>query len=107
MRPRSLLLAVVLAAALAGPTTASASAATCDGHKVTIRGTPGNDTIVGHERVDVIEAGAGDDTIRSKGGSDIISGGEGNDYLNESLGDGTVDGGPATTRSPAASASTR
>src|SRR4029078_7507751 len=60
---------------------ATASAATCAGHHVTIRGTAGNDVIRGHQRPDVTEARPANDTILSKGGNDIVCGGEGDDRI--------------------------
>jgi Ca2+-binding RTX toxin-like protein len=64
---------------------AQAEAAKCDGKKVTIKGTPGNDRIVGKKASDVIDGGGGNDVITGgPNGNDTICGGPGND---------TIDGG--------------
>jgi Ca2+-binding RTX toxin-like protein len=64
---------------------AQAQALKCNGKKVTIKGTPGNDRIVGKKASDVIWGGGGDDTISGgPNGNDTICGGPGND---------TIDGG--------------
>ncbi|KOF18491.1 hypothetical protein AC244_14110 [Ensifer adhaerens] len=48
---------------------------------VTFAGTIGNDSIVGSNVADVIDAGAGNDTISAGGGNDTITGGRGNDVI--------------------------
>ena len=51
----------------------------CKGKAATIRGTRGDDVIVGTAGVDVIAARAGDDTIRGLGGNDLVCAGPGDD----------------------------
>lgn len=59
-----------------------------------LKGTKGNDTIIGfNSRDDVIDGKEGDDTIRSKGGNDTIYGGSGNDTIDSGSGDDTIYGG--------------
>jgi Ca2+-binding RTX toxin-like protein len=61
---------------------AQAQAMKCDGKKVTIKGTAGNDRIVGKKASDVIYGGGGDDVITGgPNGNDTICGGPGNDTL--------------------------
>ncbi|HEY6729603.1 MAG TPA: hypothetical protein VI039_01105 [Solirubrobacterales bacterium] len=63
--------------------TAQAQALKCDGKKVTIKGTAGDDRIVGKKASDVIWGGGGDDTITGgPNGNDTICGGPGNDSIN-------------------------
>jgi Ca2+-binding RTX toxin-like protein len=59
----------------------STQAATCLGKRVTVVGTPGNDTLSGSAKRDVILGGGGDDSVNGAGGRDVICGGEGNDAL--------------------------
>ena len=62
---------------------AQAQALKCDGKKVTIKGTAGDDKIVGKKASDVIWGGGGDDTITGgPNGNDTICGGPGNDKIN-------------------------
>jgi Ca2+-binding RTX toxin-like protein len=62
---------------------AQAQALKCDGKKVTIKGTAGDDKIVGKKASDVIWGGGGDDTITGgPNGNDTICGGPGNDSIN-------------------------
>ena len=79
------------------------AALTCDGLRVTIKGTPGNDRLVGTSRADVIAGLGGNDTIEGNAGNDHICGGPGNDLItgadgNDRLrgqgGADTIDGGP-------------
>lgn len=70
-----------LSSLLVGVVPAQAAVPTCAGHRATIVGTPGNDTIRGTRRADVIVAGAGNDTVRGLGGDDRICGGPGADRL--------------------------
>jgi Ca2+-binding RTX toxin-like protein len=83
--PRVRFLSVALACAcglLLAPLAGSASAITCDGKRVTIVGTPGDDTIVGRGASDVIYGAGGDDQISGgRNGNDTICGGPGNDTL--------------------------
>src|SRR3954452_17089886 len=59
-----------------------AQAMKCDGKKVTIKGTAGNDHIVGKKASDVIYGGGGDDVITGgPNGNDTICGGPGNDKI--------------------------
>ncbi len=82
-RFRSLLVALAcVAGLLALPLASSAAAKSCGGKKVTIMGTPGNDTIVGKGASDVIYGGSGDDTILGgRNGNDTICGGPGDDTI--------------------------
>jgi Ca2+-binding RTX toxin-like protein len=62
---------------------AQAQAMKCDGKKVTIKGTAGDDKITGKKASDVIWGGGGDDTITGgPNGNDTICGGPGNDSIN-------------------------
>jgi Ca2+-binding RTX toxin-like protein len=80
----------LLLAALAGsfvlllvPFAGQAWALKCDGKKVTIKGTAGDDHIVGKKASDVIYGGGGNDTITGgPNGNDTICGGPGNDSIN-------------------------
>lgn len=64
------------------PFAGQALAMKCDGKKVTIMGTPGNDHIVGKKASDVIYGGGGNDVITGgPNGNDTICGGPGNDTL--------------------------
>ena len=84
----------------------------------TIRGTPGNDVIVGTRRDDticgfggndVIQGGGGNDTLIGGGGNDSLTGGAGHDFLFGGNGNDTLrgrdgardvlDGGPGATGS--------
>jgi Ca2+-binding RTX toxin-like protein len=79
-----LFFAALLCAAglLAAPLASNAAALTCGGKKVTIKGTPGDDVIVGKGASDVIYGGGGDDRIRGgHNGNDKICGGPGDDVL--------------------------
>ncbi len=71
----------VVGALTAIPATAEAAPLTCDGRRVTIAGTTGDDTIRGTARADVIHGRAGNDTIRGLDGNDRICGGRGRDVL--------------------------
>ena len=80
---RLLLAALVCAAGLLLlPLAGRAEAKKCDGKKVTIRGTAGNDHIVGKKASDVIDGGGGNDVISGgPNGNDTICGGPGNDTI--------------------------
>src|SRR6476646_6623084 len=79
-RPALLLLAALALLLLCA---AQAQAKKCDGKKVTIMGTAGNDHIVGKKASDVIYGGGGDDVITGgPNGNDTICGGPGNDNIN-------------------------
>lgn len=66
---------------------------TCAGKKVTIVGTPGNDTIRGTAGDDVIHAGPGNDTVNGGAGNDTICGSNGNDVIDGGGGNDTIAGG--------------
>lgn len=53
----------------------------CFGRKVTIIGTPGNDTLTGTPGIDIIEGLNGKDVIRGLGGNDRLCGGPGPDVI--------------------------
>jgi Ca2+-binding RTX toxin-like protein len=80
---------------------------TCLGSTATKVGTPGNDTIKGTARVDVINGLGGNDDISGLGagdklcgdaGNDTINGGAGNDRISGLGGRDTMIGGPGTDR---------
>jgi len=72
---------------------AQAQAKKCDGKKVTIMGTAGNDHLVGKKASDVIYGGGGDDVITGgPNGNDTICGGPGNDNINGGRGFDNLDG---------------
>lgn len=54
---------------------------TCRGLPVTLRGTAGNDRLIGTELPDVIYASGGNDTVIARGGSDLVCGGAGSDVI--------------------------
>ena len=54
---------------------------TCKGVMVNIKGTGGDDTLIGTSQRDVTHGRAGNDTIKARGGSDLICGGSGNDLI--------------------------
>ena len=60
---------------------------------VTMRGGPGNDTLVGGSGPDKLIGGEGNDKIAGRGGSDVIYGGPGNDELLGGAGDDVLRGG--------------
>jgi Ca2+-binding RTX toxin-like protein len=66
------LLILTAVAALGFVTTASAAL---------IRGTPGDDVLVGTPNGDLIYGGAGNDVIRGHAGNDVLYGGHGNDVM--------------------------
>jgi len=80
LRRHALFVLAALALLLLGA--AQAQAATCDGKKVTIKGTAGNDHLVGKKASDVIDGGGGNDVITGgPNGNDTICGGPGNDTI--------------------------
>jgi Ca2+-binding RTX toxin-like protein len=92
---RLLLPALFFAAALflLLPLAGQALAKKCDGKKVTIMGTAGNDHIVGKKASDVIYGGGGNDVITGgPNGNDTICGGPGNDTLVGGRGFDKLDG---------------
>ena len=100
MRPIATLPALVLALASAVvPATSSSAQArttpTCHGLRVTILGTPGDDTITGTNGPDVIKTFGGVDEIHARGGDDTICagkradrvwGGDGDDWIKGAAG---------------------
>jgi Ca2+-binding RTX toxin-like protein len=74
-----------------------------------ITGTPGNDTLVGTNKSDVILGQGGNDTLRGANQSDDLRGGPGNDTIYGELGadvlrgqagDDNLYGGPDSTQGP-------
>ena len=66
----------------------------CNGQRVTIIGSPGNDDITGTSSDDVISTFGGDDIVwGAYGGNDLICGGDGNDTLRGGVGSDTLIGG--------------
>jgi Ca2+-binding RTX toxin-like protein len=64
------------------PLASQAAAMKCNGKKVTIKGTAGNDHIVGKKASDVIYGGGGNDVITGgANGNDTICGGPGDDVI--------------------------
>jgi hypothetical protein len=59
----------------------------------TVRGTPGDDVLVGTRKRDVLCGLGGDDVLRGKGGKDTLVGGDGNDVLTGSYGADSLFGG--------------
>lgn len=70
-----------------------AQAATCFGANLTMSGTPGNDTIVGTSRADVIATGEGNDVIEGRDGNDRMCAGPGSDALKGQAGGDYYNGG--------------
>jgi hypothetical protein len=60
---------------------------------VTMRGGPGNDTLVGGSGPDKLIGGEGNDKIAGRGGSDVLYGGPGNDELLGGPGNDVLRGG--------------
>lgn len=58
-----------------------------------VRGTAGDDVIIGSDEADNLSGGDGDDRIEGRGGNDVIDGGAGNDDLSGGDGADTIDGG--------------
>jgi hypothetical protein len=56
-------------------------------------GTDGNDTILGTNVDDRINAKPGNDTVNARAGDDVLSGGSGNDHVKGGPGDDTINGG--------------
>jgi len=83
LRTRTLLAILAsVAGLLALPLAGSAAAKSCNGKRVTIMGTPGDDVLVGKGASDVIYGGGGDDHISGgRNGNDTICGGPGDDVI--------------------------
>jgi hypothetical protein len=60
---------------------------------VTMRGGPGNDTLVGGSGPDKLIGGEGNDRVAGRGGSDVLYGGAGNDELFGGSGNDVLRGG--------------
>jgi len=60
---------------------------------VTMRGGPGNDTLLGANGPDKLIGGEGNDKIAGRGGSDVLYGGPGNDELLGGAGNDVLRGG--------------
>jgi Ca2+-binding RTX toxin-like protein len=60
---------------------------------VTMRGGPGNDTLIGGSGPDKLIGGEGNDKIAGRGGSDLLYGGPGNDELLGGAGNDVLRGG--------------
>ncbi len=63
---------------------------------VTVRGGPGNDTMIGGGGPDKLSGGAGDDHLYGRVGDDLLLGGDGNDTLYGGSGDDILHGGLGT-----------
>jgi len=59
----------------------------------TMRGYAGNDTIYGRAGDDILDGGTGDDTLYGEAGNDTLLGGDGRDILKGGSGDDVLDGG--------------
>jgi len=59
-----------------------------------LRGTAGNDTLLGLPSADVIEGSEGNDLLYGRAGNDTLRGGAGDDWLNGGPGTDLLDGGP-------------
>jgi Ca2+-binding RTX toxin-like protein len=83
IHPRLFLAALICACGLLlAPLASQAAAMRCGGKKVTIKGTAGDDKIVGKGASDVIFGGGGDDVISGgHNGNDTICGGPGDDTI--------------------------
>ncbi|MEO0851894.1 MAG: calcium-binding protein [Cyanobacteria bacterium J06648_11] len=60
----------------------------------------GNDTIIGTDFADSIQADCGDDIVLGRGGNDAIAGGPGADEINGSAGDDIINGNSGNDRTP-------
>ncbi len=63
-----------------------------------IKGSAGDDSLVGYESADTITGQNGNDYLYGHGGNDTLLGGNGNDILMGEAGDDTLDGGAGTDR---------
>ncbi len=57
-----------------------------------VMGTPGDDTLIGDGKVNILDGGEGDDVIDGLGGNDILSGGPGLDFIEGGFGDDRIYG---------------
>ena len=76
-----------------GPGDDSVSVSSAIELPVTMRGGPGNDTLVGGSGPDKLIGGEGNDKIAGRGGSDVLYGGPGNDELLGGAGNDVLRGG--------------
>jgi Ca2+-binding RTX toxin-like protein len=96
---RLLVVLACLGAFLLLPLSGEAAAMSCGGKKVTIKGTAGDDVIVGRKASDVIYGGGGDDHISGgPNGNDTICGGPGNDVIHAGRGFDKLYGGGGNDR---------
>jgi Ca2+-binding RTX toxin-like protein len=91
-------LALCAGSALAGPGDLAATPPTCEGKRVTLLGTPGDDVLMGTPGRDIVLAGDGDDVIAGLGDSDIACGGPGDDTILGGTGNDILYGGPGDDR---------
>jgi Ca2+-binding RTX toxin-like protein len=66
----------------------------CNGRRVTLFGTEGDDDLTGTPGADVIHGLGGNDVIHAGGGNDFVCGGAGDDQLFGEDGTDTLNGGP-------------
>lgn len=59
-----------------------------------LRGTPGDDVILGNALANQIHGGGGNDVICGEGGNDRLYGGNGDDRIDGGEGQDLIDGGP-------------
>lgn len=99
MLPRTTagIVAISLVVAVLSLPAPAVAASKCDGKRPTVRGTDGNDHVVGTPFDDVIDAGAGDDRIEAGPGDDTICAGRGADVIDAGRGADLVDPGVETT----------
>jgi uncharacterized repeat protein (TIGR01451 family) len=72
--------------------------ATCQGERANIRGTAGDDTLVGHKRDDVVAAFGGNDRIFPDGGNDLVCAAGGDDLVVAGSGNDRIYGGDQVDR---------
>jgi Ca2+-binding RTX toxin-like protein len=76
-----------------GPGDDSVSVSSAIELPVTMRGGPGNDTLIGGSGPDKLVGGEGNDKVAGRGGSDVLYGGPGNDELLGGAGNDVLRGG--------------
>jgi uncharacterized delta-60 repeat protein len=81
-----------------GPAGPTPRAPRCAGHRATIVGTAGRDTLRGTRHADVIVALGGNDRVLARRGNDIVCGGSGRDRLLGGPGRDRLIGGPGRDR---------